>query len=129
MSCKDDDNPVSATSYAGTWNLVTFTEKDSNYTVNAGEPTEMGPGIFITITGTLILTETRFTLTQSMTLSMSGLPTETEDVTSTGTYSITGSTLTIVLDGTGETETMAISRSDNRVTIEDNEIIMVFEKE
>ena len=67
MSCEDDDNPLSPSSLAGTWNLVSFTDKASNFTVTAGEPTDMGQGMTMTITGSLVLTETRFTMTQSIT--------------------------------------------------------------
>ncbi len=129
MSCKDDDNPLSAYSLAGTWNLVTITIKENNTTLNAGEPTEIEEGITMTITGSLVLTETRFTFTQLVTISISGFPPETDDMTSTGTYSISGSTLTIVEDDTGETSSSTISTSDNRLTIDDDEVTMVFEKQ
>ncbi len=129
MSCKDEDNPVSSPSLVGTWDLVTFTDKESGYTVNAGVPTEIQQGITLTITGSLVATETDFTFTQSMTISMSGYPSETEDMTSTGAYSISGSTLTIVEDDSGQSDTMTISRSDNRLTIEDDEVRMVFDKQ
>ena len=129
MSCKDDDNPVSSPSITGTWNLVTFTDTENNFSVNAGEPTEIEEGVNLTITSKIVATETRFTLTQTMTFSISGFPPETEDMTSTGTYSISGPTLTIVEDGAGETETLSISVSNNRLTIRDDEFIMIFEKE
>jgi len=129
ISCKDDDNPVSSPSMTGTWNLVTYTDLESEFTVTAGEPTEIAPGLFFTVTGSLVATETRFTVTLSMTLSMLGYPPETEIMTSMGTYSTSGSTLTIVDDETGETETMFISRSDNRMTIRDDDVILIFEKE
>lgn len=128
MNCGDDDNPLAPSSLAGTWNLVTFTDKEDNFTVNAGEATDIGVGVIITVTGSLVLTETRYTFTMSITFSIPGLP-ETETETSTGTYSISGSTLTIVEDGTGETDTSTISTSGDRLTLEDDEVKMVFQKQ
>ncbi len=129
MNCGDDDNPLAPSSLAGTWNLVIFTDKEDNFTVNAGEATEIEQGITITITGSIILTETRYTFALLMTASIQGFPTQTETTASTGTYSISGSTLTIVEDGTGETETTNISTSGNRMTLDDDEMTMVFEKQ
>jgi len=125
MNCGDDDNPLAPSSLAGTWNLVSFTDKENNVTVNAGEATDIGGGIIFTVTGSLVLTETRYTFTLSLTLS--GFGTETE--TSTGTYSISGSTLTIVEDGTGETETITISTSGDQLTLEDDEVKLFFQKQ
>ena len=129
MNCGDDDNPLAPSSLAGTWNLVTFTDKENNVTVNAGEATDIGGGILFTVTGSLVLTETRYTFTLSITFSIPGFPPETDTETSTGTYSISGSTLTIVEDGTGETDTITISASDDRLTLEDDESKLVFEKQ
>ena len=128
MNC-GDDNPLAPSSLAGTWNLVTFTDKEDNFTVNAGEATDIGQGTIFTVTGSLVLTETRYTFTLSLTVSIPGFPPETETLTSTGTYSISGSTLTIVEDGTGETGTVTISTSGDRFTLEDDEVTMVFEKQ
>ncbi len=36
MNCGDDDNPLAPSSLAGTWNLVTFTNKVDNFTATAG---------------------------------------------------------------------------------------------
>ena len=129
MNCGDDDNPLAPSSLAGTWNLVTFTDKENNISVNAGEATDIGQGVIITVTGSLVLTETRFTSTLSITLSIPGIPPFTETDTATGTYSISGSTLTIVEDGTGETDTVTISTSGDRLTLEDDEVKLVFEKQ
>ncbi len=129
MNCGDDDNPLAPSSLAGTWNLVTFTDKENNVTVNAGEATDIGGGILFTVTGSLVLTETRYTFTLSITFSIPGFPPDTETITSTGTYSISGSTLTIVEDGTGETDTITISTSGDQLTLEDVESKMVFEKQ
>ena len=128
MNC-GDDNPLAPSSLAGTWNLVSFTDKEDNVTVNAGEATDIGGGIIFTVTGSLVLTETRYTFTLSITFSIPGLPPATDTETSTGTYSISGSTLTIVEDGTGETETINISTSGDRLTLEDDEVKLVFEKQ
>ncbi len=70
MNC-GDDNPLAPSSLAGTWNLVTFTDKENNVTVNAGEATDIGGGIIFTVTGSLVLTETRYTFTLSITISCS----------------------------------------------------------
>ncbi len=129
MNCGGDDNPLAPSSLAGTWNLVTFTDKEDNFTVNAGEATDIGQGITMTITGSLLLTETRYTFTLLIIASISGFPPETETLTSTGTYSVSGSTLTIVEDGTGETGTVTMSTSGDRLTLEDDEVTMVFEKQ
>ncbi|MFQ6112660.1 MAG: lipocalin family protein [bacterium] len=129
MNCGNDDNPLTPSSLAGTWELVTFTDKTTNVTANAGEATDIGEGATMTVTGSLVLTETRYTFTLSITISMSGLPPDTETMTSTGTYSIGGSTLTIVEDGTGETNTATISISRGRLTLEDDEVKLVFEKQ
>ena len=49
-------------------------------------------------------------------------------ITTTGTYSLSGSTLTVVGDD-GETETFTISNNGNRLTLENDEIKLVLEKQ
>jgi len=128
MNC-GEDNPLGPSALVGTWNLVTFTDKGDNYTVNAGEATDIGQGIIVTITGTLVLTETRYTATSSFTVSNPGFPPATEAIASTGTYSTSGSTLTIVEDGTGETDTITISTNGDRLTLEDDDVKVVYQKQ
>jgi len=128
MNC-GDDNPLAPSSLAGTWNLVIFTDKEDNITVNAGEATDLGQGVIMIVTMGLVLTETRYTFASSITVSVPGFPPETETITSTGTYSISGSTLTTVEDGTGDTDTSTISTSGDQLTIEDDEVKLVFQKQ
>ncbi len=129
LNCGGDNNPLSPGSLAGTYKLLSITDKTENVTINAGEETDIGDGVTITVTGTLVLTETRFTFTITLTTSIPGLPPETETETVSGTYSVSGSTMTIVVEGTGETQTFTIRRDGNRLTLEDDEQILVFEKQ
>lgn len=129
MNCGDDDNPLAPSSLAGTWNLVTFTNKEDNITATAGQPVDIGNGITLTISGTAVLTETRYDITLTQTTSIPGLPPQTDEENFTGAYSISGSTLTTTEDGTGEIDTATISRSGNQLTIEDVETKTVWEKQ
>ena len=129
MSCGDDDNPLTPGSLAGNWILATFTDMEENFTVNAGVPTDIGNGVTVTVTGSLVLTETRYTFSLSTTDSVPGFPPDTETISSSGTYTISGSTLRNTDDNTGETETSTISRSGDQLTNEDDEVKMVFNKQ
>lgn len=129
MNCGDGDNPLAPSSLAGTWKLVTFTSKTDNFTATAGQATDIGNGVTITVTGSIVLTETRYTLRITSTISAPGLPPQTDATNSTGTYSVSGSTMTATEDGTGEVNTSTISRSGNRLTSEDSESKTVWEKQ
>lgn len=131
MNCGDDNNPLAPSSLAGTWNFVSVTDKETNITTNAGDQVDLGVGVTGTISGTIVLTETTFTLTLAIT------PTGAQPVsfTASGTYSISGSTMTIVVNSSNNPEidlgssTATISRSGNRLTIEDVETRQVYEKQ
>ncbi len=128
LNCGGDSNPLSPSSLAGTWDLVSFTNKQLNITANAGQPTDIGNGVTITVNGSLVLTETRYQISLTIVTSVPGQSPVTETESSAGTYSINGSTATVVEDGTGDTIIFTISRSGNRLTLEDAEERTVWEK-
>lgn len=129
MYCGDDDNPFAPGELAGTWNLVTFTSKTDNFTATVGQPLDLGNGVTLTVTGTTVLTETRYDFAITLTISTPGLPLQIDETKSAGTYSINGSTLTATEDGTGEVVTFTMSRSGNRVTFDQPESTTVWEKQ
>ena len=140
LNC-DEDNPAGVdlnnpSTIPGTYNLVSLTDKTGEMgvpgtTFTAGEPLQViveGVTITITITGSLVLAETRYTFAQTVKISSPGAPDAMETVSDTGTYSISGSTLSAVSDE-GGTETFTISVSGNRITLEDDEVKLVLEKQ
>ncbi|MFQ5772104.1 MAG: hypothetical protein ACE5HX_16325 [bacterium] len=128
--CGDDDNPLAPSKLAGTWTFVSLTDKSDNTTINAGDQVDFD-GLTGTITGTLVLTETTFTIT--FTITPTGAPPQTLGFS--GTYTISGSTLTVVVSSSDipdidvGTSTFTISRSGNRLTFEDSEARFVYEKQ
>ncbi|MFQ5652594.1 MAG: lipocalin family protein [bacterium] len=129
MSCGNDDNPLAPSSLAGTWKLVTFTNKTDNFTATAGQPVDVGGGVIVTVTGTSVLTETRYDFTITQITEIPGLPSQTDEFKSAGTYSVNGSTMTATDDGTGEVTTFTMSRSGNRLTLENAESKTVWDKQ
>jgi len=129
MGCSDDNNPLAPSSLAGTWKLVTYTDKAMNVTANAGVPTDIGNGAKITITGTIVLTEKRYTYTVAITTAVPGAPPQTQTINSAGTYSIRGAVITAVEDGSGETTVFTISRAGNRLTLDNSEQNSIWEKQ
>ena len=137
LNC-DGDNPAAIdlndpSTFPGTYDLVSLTDKGGDFgvpdaTFTAGEPLQLFfqgvPILTITITGSLVLTETKYTITQSVEIAGGGTETETD----TGTYFISGSTSSAISDD-GGTETFTISVSGNRLTLENDEIKFVFEKQ
>ncbi|MFQ5750652.1 MAG: hypothetical protein ACE5HI_01535 [bacterium] len=141
MNCNGDNNPIldlnDLTTLAGNYELISITDKtgslfEAGFTTKAGEATQIvieGVTVTVTITGTLVLTETRYTFSLTVSIATAGLPPQTDTETSSGTYTISGSTLTTVEDDTGETDTATLSVSGSQLTIDDDEITLVFEKQ
>ncbi|MGH7454161.1 MAG: hypothetical protein ACRENG_22600, partial [bacterium] len=129
LGCSDDNNPLAPSSLAGTWKLAIYTDKAMNVTANAGVPTDIGNGAKITITGTIVLTEKRYTYSLTITTSVPGAPPQTQTINSAGTYSIRGAVITAVEDGTGETTVFTMSRSGNRLTLDNSEENSVWDKQ
>ncbi len=148
MNCSSDSNPIidldDPSTFAGTYKLVSLTDKTgedfglAGLTIKAGEPTiitveEQGISVTmtITITGTLTLTETTYTFTEAITFAISGLPETTETETDNGTYTIIGSTMALVSDDETEApETGTISVSVSQLTIDfADDFTVVFKKQ
>ena len=82
-----------------------------------------------TISGTLTLTDTRYTISTTLITAVPTLPTQTINATDTGTYMINGSSITIDSDDPDEpTMTGTITTNGSQVTIEDTDSRFVFEK-
>ena len=128
LNCGGDSNPVAPSSLAGTWDLVSFTDKTINITVPAGQPTDIGNGVTITVTGSVVLTESSYQISVTFVTSVPGQLPQTEVTSSSGSYSINGSTLTAVEDGSGEINVFTLTRSGNRITLEDAEERTIWEK-
>jgi len=148
MNCSSDSNPIidleDPSTFAGTYKLVSLTDKTgedfglAGLTIKAGEPTiitveEQGISITmtITITGTLTLTETTYTFSEAITFAISGFPETTVTETDDGTYTISGSTMTLVSDDEAEDlETGTISVSGSQMTIDfADDVTVVFKKQ
>jgi len=139
LNCNGDNPAINLddpSTLVGSYDLVSALDKIGDIgppgtTYQAGEATqivEQGVTVTVTLTGTLVLTETRFTFMFTGIFSAPGVPTQTENDNSTGTYSINGTTITTVDDSDGTTDSSTISASGNRVTIDDSDITLVFEK-
>lgn len=142
----NDDDPSSdnPSSLVGTWDLVSMQDKEgaffdlSGETLQAGEPLsveiDIGGGQTLTasilINGVLTLQTERYTMNMTVQFSVAGQPAESETNTDSGTWSISGNTLTINSDDPeeGGTEVLSVSFSGNTMTLEDDEALMVFEK-
>ncbi|MFQ5603863.1 MAG: hypothetical protein ACE5HS_11390 [bacterium] len=128
--CGDDANPLAPKELAGSWTFVSLTNKIDNITISAGDQADIG-GMTGIITGTLELTETTFTFT--FTISATGIP--PQSLAFSGTYSISGSTLTAIVSSSTVpdievgTNTFTISRSGDRMTFEDDESKWVYDKQ
>jgi len=148
MNCTTDSNPMidldDPATLAGSYTLVSITDKtgedfgQAGLTIKAGEPTiitveEQGISVTmtITITGTLTLTETTFTFSETVTFAISGLAETTETEADNGTYTISGSTMTLVSDDeTEDPETGTISVSGSQLTIDfPDDFTVVFKKQ
>ena len=148
MNCSSDSNPMidldDPSTLAGNYKLVSVTDKtgeeygQAGLTITAGEPTiitvqEQGISVTmtLTITGTLTLTEMTYTFSETVTFAISGFPETTETEADNGTYTISGSTMTLVSDDETEApETGTISVSGSQLTIDfADDFTVVFEKQ
>ena len=124
----DDGNPVSAGALAGNYKLASFKDKANNQTFTAGQPKQVSiDGVLVTVTvsATLELTETRFTLEFTQTVVSEGIP-QKFSFTDSGTYTIKGFTMTQVSDNNGGTSTMTIRIIDGKVIMETPDVQLVF---
>ncbi|MFQ5601981.1 MAG: lipocalin family protein [bacterium] len=124
-----DNNPTNPNSgLVGDWELVSNTAKATNATVTAGEIIDLGDGTTMKMTGSVNFTDKNITLSLTVTWTFAGIPPQTETLSISGTYTIDGSTMTIVEAGTQETETLTFSLNGSRLTLENDEQKSVFEK-
>ena len=148
MNCSSDSNPMidldDPSTLAGNYKLVSLTDKtgeeygQAGLTITAVEPTiitvqEQGISVTmtLTVTGTLTLTETTYTFSETVTFAISGFPETTETEADNGTYTISGSTMTLVSDDETEApETGTISVSGSQLTINfADDFTVVFEQQ
>ncbi len=141
--CGDDKNPAfTLDDPTGFYQLTFITDWTgelgaAGQTLIAGQPNQVkielnGQQVTVTVrvTGTLTLTETRYTTSQTVTVTVPGISENTDISTDTGTYIISGSTITIDSDDPEEdTETAAISSNGNDITIDDDESLLVYRKQ
>jgi len=147
LNCKDENNPLidlnDPSTYIGKYKLISFIDKtgdlfgqQAGLIFNADQPTTFQlelNGITYTasstISGTLTLTDTRYTISTTLITAVPTLPTQTINATDTGTYMINGSSITIDSDDPDEpTITGTITTNGSQVTIEDTDSRFVFEK-
>ena len=121
--------------FPGKYILVSLTEKFGGgfgqLTYIAGERTTVttrAGSKFVTVTGRLTLTETTY-LISFTTKTETAFGERTDTTSSTGTYSISGSTFTLVSDANGETKNFSISMDGSRMTVESDQDKFVFEKQ
>ena len=147
MNCSTDSNPMidldDPSTFAGSYKLVSVTDKtgedygQAGLTITAGDPTtitveEQGISVTmtITITGTLTLTETTYTFSETVTFAISGFPETTETEADNGSYTISGSAMTLVSDDEAEApETGVISVSGSQMTNDFADFTVVFKKQ
>lgn len=148
MNCSSDSNPIidldDPSTLAGSYKLVSVTDKtgedfgQAGLTIKAGEPTtitveEQGTSITmtVTITGTLTLTETTYAFSETVTFAISGFPETTETEADNGTYTISGSAITLLSDDEAEgPETGTMSVSGSQLTIDfPDDVTVVFKKQ
>ncbi|MFQ5652187.1 MAG: lipocalin family protein [bacterium] len=128
LHCGDDNPAGPESALVGTWELISITTLEDGVTFNAGQTIDLGDGATMSMTGTLVITETTYAWSVTVTWTFPGTPPQTETERISGTYTVDGSTLTLTEDGSGDVETAKFSRTGNRLTIEDDEQKMVLEK-
>lgn len=124
-SNSSDDN--SSAALAGNYVLSYMTEKSSGITFYAGIPADV-EGMQVTVTGSLALTADTYTISMDIQTSFLG-GTSTESVSETGTYTTSGSTLTITSGISSETATYTYSLIGNELTMENDVELIVFIKQ
>jgi len=100
--------------------------KESQLVISAGQRTDIGNGVFVTIMGALVFTETIFTLTTNTTIEEPGEDPRLEMLTSIGSYSLVGD-LIILTEGEDSIALM-VSLSGNRLILEDALERTIFER-
>jgi len=146
LNC-NGENPVidlsDPSTFPGTYKIVSITDitgadyGQAGLTVTAGEPTtitvqegDINLSMTLTLTGSLTLTDSRYTFSQTIKMSFAGLAEETETVDDAGTYTIAGSTITIASDNEDDDpETGTISVNKNEMTLEFEDQKVVLEKQ
>ncbi|RMF57458.1 MAG: hypothetical protein D6743_18955 [Calditrichaeota bacterium] len=129
FGCDGDDNPLEVSQLTGTYTMVSITDKVDNVTTSAGDVSQIG-GVTGVVTGALDVTETTFTLSLTITPAAGSAVT----LTATGFYTLNGSKMSFTIttttipdiDGTG---TLDIDLTGNRLTLEDDETKLVFDKQ
>ncbi len=146
-STSTDNNDVDLnepSSLVGTWDLKSVTDKEgaffnlSGQTLTAGETftvnMDIGGGQVVSasflVEGVLTLQSSRYTMQMDITVTVTGQPPEIEANSDYGTWSVAGNTLTVISEAPDEggTQALTISTSGNTMTLEDEEMLMVFEK-
>jgi len=128
LGCNGDsgNNPLTPAALEGTWELVSSTNKESNLVSPAGQRTDIGNGVFVTITGRFVFTDTTFTLTTETTIEEPGEDPRIEMLTSMGSYSL-GDGFIILTEGE-DVIALMVSLSGNRLTLEDALERTIFER-
>ncbi len=119
LGCSGDgsNNPLTPESLVGTWDLFSSMNKESQLVIPAGQRTDIGNGVFVTIMGGFVFTETTFTLTTNTTIEEPGEDPRIEMLTSIGSYSLVDD-LIILTEGEDSIALM-VSLSENRLILED----------
>ncbi|NIR47200.1 hypothetical protein GWO43_01765 [candidate division KSB1 bacterium] len=124
MTCSVD--PLSPEALRGSWTMLSLTDKRTNTTFVADRPVDIGNGATRTVSGVLLigdfgaaLQESEINIIISTRTTIPGQGQQDDFERFFGTYDIEGFTLTI--DGT---KVFKISRSEFRLTLEDDESII-----
>ena len=143
-SSSDDGIDVSdPSSLAGTYDWVSITDKTGdlfdlpNQTLVAGEDnqvtmTDSGQSITVVfnISGTMTFTTSRFTMVTNTSVTIPGFGTQSDSDTDTGSYTVSGSTMSLVSDNDEDEgpDSLTLSADGNRLTMEDADIRLILEK-
>jgi len=128
LSCNaDNDNILSPSKLEGNYTLQSFKDKMGNTTFLANQPKQItvdGEPLTVTISGSLELTDSRYTLNFVQVVVGTGAP-QRLVIEDKGAYSINGFTMIRVHDNGGETK-ITCRIIDGKLIMEDPQVQFIF---
>ena len=119
-----NNNNVTPATLPGRWKFVSaqsqaFTVRSGQPTITkyGGIPTDTDVGERTTATGSFTLTNTKYNLSGTVTITAPGHVPFTKTVTATGSYSVNGSTVTLFDDESGKQTNLTALQDGNELTL------------
>ncbi len=127
FGCRDSlVDPYSPEAIAGSYRIDEFTDKRSSMRFPSGVPVEIGGGLTSSHSGSLNLTQTKFSLSRTWTTFDHGALREKSTETVVGDYSVDEALFKIREDSSGRVDSIPIMVRAGGLVLEDNEFKFVF---